>query len=173
MKKNLLSILILALLIVNIVFSGIIMFSVVGAANKTSALITDIAKVLNLEIGATLAAGEVEIDPVAIEDTEYYKLTEEMTINLKTGEDGTKNFVMIKSASFVMDKSHEDYKKYVELMVANESAMKSAIIDVYGSYTLDEVEANKEGIETEILEKVQSIFDSEFIFNVLLEPLFQ
>lgn len=173
MKKNLLSILILALLIVNLVFSGIMLFSVVGTANKTSALISDIAKVLKLEIGADLATGEVVIDPVAIEDTQYYELAEEMTINLRTSEEGVKNFIMIKSASFVMDISHKDFKKYGELMVSNESAMKSAIIDVYSSYTLEEIEDNKEGIEAEVLEKVQTIFDSEFIFDVLLETLTQ
>ena len=50
MKKNLLTIIILALLVVNVVLTGIMMFSVTGAMNKTSALVTDISTALNLEL---------------------------------------------------------------------------------------------------------------------------
>ena len=50
MKKNMLSILILALLIVNIVLTAIMMFSVTGTAKKTSALIDDISAAINLDL---------------------------------------------------------------------------------------------------------------------------
>ena len=52
MKKNLISIIILALLIVNIVLTSIMMFSVNGAAQKTSALVTDIASIIKLDLNA-------------------------------------------------------------------------------------------------------------------------
>ena len=48
MKKNLISVIILALLIVNIVLTAIMMFSVTGASKKTAALVDDIAMVLDL-----------------------------------------------------------------------------------------------------------------------------
>ena len=44
MKKNLISIIILALLIVNIVLTAIMMFSVTGTATKTSALVDNITR---------------------------------------------------------------------------------------------------------------------------------
>ena len=47
MKKNLISIIILALLIVNIVLTAIMMFSVTGTATKTSALVDNITRALN------------------------------------------------------------------------------------------------------------------------------
>ena len=50
MKKNMLSILILALLIVNIVLTAIMMFSITGTAKKTSALIDDISAAINLDL---------------------------------------------------------------------------------------------------------------------------
>ena len=43
MKKNLLSILILSLLVVNIVMTAIMLFSVIGTNKKTAAIVTDIA----------------------------------------------------------------------------------------------------------------------------------
>ena len=48
MKKNLLSIVILALLIVNLVLTSIMMFSVTSTNKKTGAVVADIASILKL-----------------------------------------------------------------------------------------------------------------------------
>ena len=50
MKKNMISILILALLIVNVVLTGIMMFSIMGTTKKTAKLIDGITTALSLEI---------------------------------------------------------------------------------------------------------------------------
>ena len=50
MKKNLLTILILALVIVNLTLTVITMISVTGTNKKTAALVDTIATVLNLEL---------------------------------------------------------------------------------------------------------------------------
>ena len=51
MKKNLISIVILALLIVNIVLTAVMMFSVTSTNKKTAALVTDVAAAINLDLG--------------------------------------------------------------------------------------------------------------------------
>ena len=51
MKKNLISIVILALLIVNIVLTSIMMFSVMSTNKKTAALVGDVAAAISLELG--------------------------------------------------------------------------------------------------------------------------
>ena len=63
MKKNMLSILILALLIVNIVLTSVMMFSVVGASKKTSALIDDIASAINLDLENQAAVSDAPVIP--------------------------------------------------------------------------------------------------------------
>ena len=50
MKKNLLSVLILALLVVNIVLTTIMMLSITKTNSKTAELVTNIATVMNLEL---------------------------------------------------------------------------------------------------------------------------
>ena len=52
MKKNLISVIILALLIVNVVLTAIMMFSVTSASQKTAALVDNIASALDLELTA-------------------------------------------------------------------------------------------------------------------------
>ncbi|MDE7231622.1 MAG: flagellar basal body-associated protein FliL, partial [Lachnospiraceae bacterium] len=85
MKKNLISVIILALLIVNIVLTAIMMFSVTGASKKTAALVDDIATVLDLE----LASKEGQ-PAVAMTDTETYSI-DSMTVPLKKGEEDDKD----------------------------------------------------------------------------------
>ena len=50
MKKNLISVIILALLVVNIVLTGIMMASVLSTNKKTASLVTDVASAINLEL---------------------------------------------------------------------------------------------------------------------------
>ena len=52
MKKNLLSVLILVLMVVNIAMSAVMMISVTGTNQKTSALLDSIGAAMNLELFA-------------------------------------------------------------------------------------------------------------------------
>ena len=60
MKRNLLSIIILALLVVNIVLSAIMMVSVSSASKKTAALVADISSLVGIEINGLPQAGHTQ-----------------------------------------------------------------------------------------------------------------
>lgn len=67
MKKNLMTVLILALLIVNIVLTSVMLISIVGTNKKTAQLVDNITTAMNLELtvpGAESAAN------VSLTDTE-------------------------------------------------------------------------------------------------------
>ena len=164
MKKNLLSIIILALLIVNIVLTSIMMFSVTGTSKKTAALVNDIAAVLDLELEAN-SDDEEKVVEVAMEDMEVYELSEKLTIPCKKGEDG-KDHYYIANVSLSMNTKDKGYKKYYETIGTKESLIESEIFEVFSNYTLDEVVADTEGIKEEILGRIQKMFDSEFIYKV-------
>lgn len=164
MKKNLLSILILALLIVNIVLTSIMMFSVTSASNKTAALVTDIASIINLDVGTPETGGETPTD-VSIEDTEVYDIVEKMTIPLVKGSDDTAHYALV-AVSLSMNKKDEGYKSYGATLSTKESLIKSAINEVIGTYTLEEAQAEQTAMRKEILDKIQVMFDSQFIYDV-------
>ena len=89
MKKNLISVLILALLVVNLALTAIMMFSVTSASKKTAALVDNIATALNLEL--TAQTGEAGVPVVPIENIETYSLEsgDALTISLsKCGRRG-------------------------------------------------------------------------------------
>ena len=73
MKKNLVSIIILALLVVNVILTAIMMFSVTGTMKKTSALIDGISMALSLEIGED-AADAAAAEAIPMEMWQYIRL---------------------------------------------------------------------------------------------------
>lgn len=163
MKRNLLSVLILALLVVNIVLTAIMMFSVVGTSKKTTALVTNIATILQLEVGTS--EGDVK-ENLNVDDIEMYNITDSMTIHLKTAEDGKDHYCIV-SVALSMNKKHADYKKYSGSVANYESLIKGEVDQVIGNYTKEEAEANKEAIANEILTKIQDLYDSTFIVDVV------
>lgn len=165
MKKNMMSILILALLIVNIVLTAIMMFSVVGTAKKTSALIDDIASVLKLELDNQGVTGETTVAAVPIDDVATYNIAEELTIPLAQGADGKPHYFLV-AVTLSMNTKDKGYKKYSEGLAEKEQLIKGEIVSVISNYTLEEVQENTDAIRMEILGKIQSMYDSKFIYNV-------
>lgn len=163
MKKNLLSVVILALLVVNLILTGIMMFSCVSANKKTAALVNDIASVLDLELTGGGSNAE-EVAAISVADTEIYNIADAMTVALRPSEDGKEHYCMCE-VSFSMNKTHEDYETMSPMVATQESKIRSIIIGVIGGYTKEEAQANQKAIESAILEQVQQMFGSNFIYE--------
>jgi len=166
MKKNMISVIILALLIVNVVLTAIMMFSVTGASKKTAALVDNIATALDLELAAS-GEGEQE-ETVSMKDTETYPFSESMTIPLKKTEGDDKDHYCIVSITLSINTKADGYKDYgsAENLASMEGLMKDEINSVFAQYTTEEARNNQEAIKKEILERLQTMFDSKFIYNV-------
>lgn len=167
MKRNLMTVLILALLIVNIVLTSVMMFSMMSTNNKTAKLVNHILTALNLELDIP-GEGNQGQGEVSLEDTEVYNITGAMTIPLAMDETSKKQQYIVFEVSLSMNKKNPDYKKYgaAETMAGRESLIKDAITSVVTSHTKDECRGNFEGLKDEILKSIQKLFGSEFIFNV-------
>ncbi len=165
------SVIILAVLVVNVVLTGIIMFSTVSANRKTIALVDDIAAILNLELESSAGSEEAEAEEVVLpENSEVYDIADSMTVALKADGDGKDHYAMC-SVSFSINKEHPDYKTYQPMIAAKESKIKSEIIEVVGQYTKEEAQANVHGIEAAILSKVQAMFDSDFVYEAYFRDI--
>ena len=162
MKKNILAILILALLIVNIVLTSIMMFSVVGASKKTTQLVTDIASVLKLE----LRGEDGEVITVPMEETDVYNITD-LTIELQPDADGNTHWCLL-GVTLSMNMKDKDYSTYGEDLDSRRSLIISEINNVISQRTMDEAKESNHIFEDEILEKIQTMFDSKFIYKVTI-----
>jgi len=167
MKKNLLTVLILALLIVNIVLTAVMMISVMGTNKKTGELVNNIAMVLNLEL--TKPGEEEEEAPVSLADTEVYNFSDSMMIPLASDESGKTKYIIF-DVALSLNIKHEDYETYKDIE-ARESLIRDVINSVVTNYTEMECRADFDGIKAEILEAIQNLYQSKFIYNIAINGI--
>lgn len=163
MKKNLLSIVILSLLVVNLVLTAIMMFSVTSTNKKTAAIITDIASILNLELDN--GNGTEGSQAVSLSDTVVYPIADSMTIPCAPSEDGKAHYCIV-SVDLSLNIQDPDYETYSADLENKEGLIKSEINSVISSYTVDEARISQDLLAEEILERIQSMYNSKFIYKV-------
>lgn len=171
MKKNLLSIIILALLVVNLGMNGFMMLSVMTTNSQTSKLIADIAGALELEAngGNTGGFSGSASGVVAVTDTATFGFTgdDNLTINLKPGEDGKTHYLVV-DVVFSMNTASPDYATLgaEDRLASMKELVKSKVTNTLAAYSMEELQAG--GLETAretILDEVQELFGSNFIFD--------
>lgn len=180
MKKNLLSLLILVLLIVNIAMTAVMMISVTGTNKKTAELVTSIATALNLEL---YTPNGKPVADVPLSQTEGYDLAEMMiplSASTVVNPDGTtttgsKRSYLIFTLTLQQNTKHKDYKKMggTENLDSKKSLVTDAVTRVVGSHTLEECQTQEDldSIREEILTEIQRLFGSDFIYKIGLSGI--
>ena len=169
MKKNLISIIILALLVVNTVMTGIMMFTVIPANQKTMQLVGDISSAIQLDLGI---AGSNAVDQatsgVAMSDISTYNIADQLTIKLATDPAGDgKDHYDVVGVTLSLNTKDEDYATYGEGIANYEGLIKDEINKVFGKYTLSQIQAmSTDDLQDEILENIQEMYNSKFIIGV-------
>lgn len=169
MKKSLLNIITLALVVVNLVLSAVMIFSVLPASSKTNDMITKVCTALDLELESTKTGDEQE--DYTIDQLETYDIEEELTVPLKKEDGDSSDHYAVVTVSLVVDNKHKDYDKYVEAITTKESLIKDTVRNAIGSFTLEELQNNPEGVQKTVLDKIQKLFDSDFIVKVAFKKL--
>lgn len=164
MKKNLLTIIILALGILNMILTAVLVFAVVPTTIRTNNLISKVASAIDLELESD--SEEDGESQVSIEDIEVYDIKDPIIINLKPeANDTTKHYAQV-YVSLSLNTKSKDYKTLQPTVEANESAITEIVNDEFAKYTVNNVLDNKEKIKEEILKKVQELFQSDFIISI-------
>lgn len=167
MKKNLITVIILALVLVNLILTAILTFTIVPQARKSNALIDQVVAAINLE----LESGEEEpAVTVPIEDIGTYKIADSFTINLKDSGDGKKHYAVF-SVSLSLNTKSDGYKTYsgAEGLTEKETIIQSEINTIVSNYTLDEFNENGyQKVKEDILVAMQQMFGNttDFIVGV-------
>lgn len=168
MKKSMLSVITLALVVINLILSTVIVFSVLPASRKTDKMITQVCSALDLELESQKEA-EGKRD-YSIDQIETFDIEDSLTIPLKKGQDGKDHYAVV-AVSIVVDKKHDDYKKYVESITSKESLIKDAINSVISGFSINEMESGQSQVQEAVLLKIQDLFDSEFIVKVAFRDM--
>lgn len=174
MKKNLLTILILALLVVNLAMTSIMLLSVQSTNNKTAKLVSDIAAAIKLEDNGGSGVGK---DPlkrvVSVKDTESVVLTKEANIvplmvqEVSDGGDGEQHYLQL-SVTLYLDKKDEGYSEYASTVSETYSdRILSKIKEIVGQYNYGNVMASRAEIKAACLKAIWELYDgSSFIFDL-------
>lgn len=167
MKKNLMSVLIMALVLANLILTVIIMISVVPQSKKANELITKVCSAIDLELESGKDEGDINVPMDQIEEVKISE-GEKMTINLKN-TDGKDHFVMM-SVSVALDTKHEDYTD-ATVITNKEGIIKDEINKIVSAHTIDEMREGTVGVQNEILKKLKDLYDSDFIISVAFSDI--
>ena len=162
MKKNLITVITLALVVVNLVLTVILTITILPETQKANELITKVCSAIDLDLESGSATSNANIP---IDQIEVYNIDDEQTINLKQDGDGKDHFAMI-TVSISMDTKNNDYKDLKPQVEEKVNLIKGDINNIVSQYTIDEIKNNQSAVQDEILKDLQKMFGSDFIVAV-------
>ena len=162
MKKNLITVITLALVVMNLVLTVILTITILPETKKANELITKVCSAidLDLESGSVTSNADIPIDQIDV-----YDIEDQQTINLKSSGDGKDHFAVI-TVSISMDKKNKDYKDLQPEVENKVELIKGEINNIVSQYTIDEIKNNQSAVQNEILKDLQKMFGSDFIVAV-------
>lgn len=163
MKKNLITVVILAISIINLVFNILLVFVFMPSATKTNKLITDISKILDIEIESQKS----EDSAFDVSNLAPYQLEQGNPINLKSDGSGSIHIVQY-GLTINMDSTASDYSKVSGNVEGSTAIIYDLTRDIIGRYTYAEVidvEIQKQ-IKNELLASLRETFNTDCIYSV-------
>lgn len=163
MKKNILTIIIMAISLINTALIAVLIFSIVPAANRTTNFVNKIASIVDLELESPNPE-----DEITVEDITNYPFTEAIVSGLKS-DDGKDHYLTV-NITLQENMKNKDYTALSEKVKDNESALSEIIENEFSKYTRQDLEDEtiKNKVKADLLTKIQEYFDSDFIINVIL-----
>lgn len=166
MKKNLISVVILALVLANLILTAVLTISVLPQSKQANELINKVCAAIDLDLegGGGGANANVPLDQM---EAYSVKAGESLTINLKVGEDGVEHYAVMQVTLGVNTKD-EDYKKYgtEEKLTEWDGRIQGEIYSVVSGHTVEEMRDDQGAVQEEILKALHDMYDSSVIVSV-------
>lgn len=165
MKKNILTIVIMASTLLNLILTIVIVFSVVPAMNKTGKLVDKVASVIDLEIESKTS----EEDSYSVSDLEVEKITYDnsVKINLQKDEgDDTAHYALLDEIVVSFNKMAEDCETVKKSINENNVYVSDIVKEVIGEYTVSTISEAK--VKQEAIKRLQDKYDTKSIVEISL-----
>lgn len=165
MKKNIFSVIITALTVINVVLTAIMFFVMLPTFQKTNNLITQVASVINLELEDENSSGD---EQYTLADLEEVPVTFEETqnLNLAVGSDEKEHYATLDGYTLSLNKKSKDYKKLSETVKKNQTKFTDIVRDVISSHSKDDI--SEDVIKQEALKQIQELLDSKVVVEIYL-----
>lgn len=172
MKKSMLNVITLALVLINLVLTVLLTFSLVSTNKKTNDLITKIAEIIDLDVGGGISNGSSSGSN--INDLTFVDVTNgDSTDIMISFVDGGKTHYAILTVSLGINSKAKDYD---DVTAAIDKGMKIIVSKVQAearNYNYSTISANQTTIENNLLLELQDLFQTEAIESVLISMVIQ
>ncbi|MCR4694214.1 MAG: flagellar basal body-associated FliL family protein [Pseudobutyrivibrio sp.] len=167
MKKNLITVIILALVVVNLVLTVLLCVSIIPETKKANELIVKVCDAIDLDLQAGDTAGSLSVD---VKDMVNYPVKggETLTINLADSGDGSAHYAVL-GISLSLDSTNEEYANLGDgagNLTDYDSVITDTINKVVSSHTLEDMKNSEAVVKEEILEELQTLFKNAVIVRV-------
>ena len=163
MKKNLISVLILALCFANLVLTALLIFTIIPETKKANNLIDQVCQAISLDLNSATTDSQLPQDQIV-----DYALTADgdtLTFNFAPSEDGNTHYLVC-GISLSLNKKSDGYKTYGEDLSAKKNVILADITDIIGDYTMEQYNTDKSTVNDKILKTLQKKFGADYIVDV-------
>ena len=166
MKKSMLNVITLALVLINLILTVLLTFSLVSTNNKTNNLITKVAQIIDLDIGETTVKDDTTSAGANIADIAYVdvKNNDSTDITVSYTDGGKTHYAVFNTKA----------KDYEEKKSSLENSMKVVVSQVNTEalkYSYSELNANKATVESNLLSYLRDLFQTDSITSVTLTKM--
>ena len=169
MKKSMLNVITLALVLINLILTVLLTFSLVSTNNKTNNLITKVAQIIDLDIGETTVKDDTTSAGANIADIAYVDVKNNDSTDITVSyTDGGKTHYAVLNVTVGFNTKAKDYE---EKKSSLENSMKVVVSQVNTEalkYSYSELNANKATVESNLLSYLRDLFQTDSITSVTL-----
>ncbi|MBQ1393543.1 MAG: flagellar basal body-associated FliL family protein [Lachnospiraceae bacterium] len=172
MKKNIFTIIIMALAVINVILTAVIVFTTVPAMNRTNNLVKQISQMVDLELESSEKNDDAVVSVKDKENHTFKNASEgTITINLQNSADGGKHYAQLDAVYVTVNKSADGYKDLVSILDKKGSDVIEIVTNVIASYDYERITTEKSQLKTDIVSKLQEFFESDAIIDVSFDNL--
>lgn len=170
MKKSMLNVITLALVLINLVLTVILTFSIVSTTKKTDNLIVKVAEIIDLDVGGGLSSEDTN-SKLGVNDLE--------TVDVKNSDDTTKITLSLLDSNnkihyaqvnvtLTLNKKSKDYEAKRASINSGMQLIVNNVNSVVSAYTYDTALQNKNNMEAQLLSELQNLFQTDMIHSVAI-----
>lgn len=150
MKKNILTIIVIAICVVNMVLTSVMLFVMLPAFSSMNKIVTQVASILNLE----LESGEnaYSLADLEVKSVMFDASGNSQTINLMPSGDGESHFGLITGVKFNLNTTAEDYKDVADIIDNKSSILMGVVKEVIASFTKETISEN--AVKEQAMQKI-------------------
>ncbi len=175
MKKSMLNVITLALVLVNLVLTVILTFSLVSTNNKTNKLVTKVSEIIDLDVaGADNSSKSTSSNGTSIEDVSYVDVSNNGSNDIMISyTDGGKTHYAIVNVTLGLNTKAKDYTAKSTTINNGMKVIVNAVQTEAMKYTYSTIAASKTTMESNLLATLQDTFQTECITSVIVSVVVQ